>query len=170
MLLLGGGHHLVLRRLLDLGEALDQVDQAGRNGVHVGLGVAATREGPLHEPGRAGERADHEHVVGALERQLVGALADLGGLAARDVAGDVRPGKKLNGHVLEQVRELGVAHHVAEGAGLVPEAHVVAQLGHDLPNAGSALKVLTGHNGRVGRQLDGRVEVLRADNDLLDFK
>ena len=135
LVLLDLRRNLVLGRL-DIGDALDEVDEPCDDGLDVGARIAAASKGPLQNPCRTRQRPNNEHVVRTAERDLVEALADLGGLAAGDVAGDVGLGEQLNGNVLEQMGKLGVVCDLAKDGRGVTEADVIVQCGHEVENEG----------------------------------
>ena len=151
-------------------EALHQADQPVDRGVDVRRRVATARIGPLKDPYRARKRTDDQHVVRAGELDLVRAALVLDGkrAPAGDVSRNVALGEDLDRHVLEEVRDLGVSHHVLEGLARIAQARVFDDVRHEPIDARRALEVLARHERRRHGHLHARCEVLRADFDLLD--
>ena len=110
-----------------LGQALDQLHQSPNRRVDVGHRTGTAREGPVDDPRRTGERAGHQHVVHARQLDAVGAVvASLGPRATgNDLVGDVGAREQLDGHVLHEVRELGVTHAVLENRAGVAHARMI---------------------------------------------
>ena len=161
------GQDLALDLLLVRGAGLvakrrDQVPEAVDRRVHVGHGIAAVRVRPIQNPHRAQQRRDGEHVVLARDLHVKAARVALDGkrAARRDVARDVRLGQELHGHVLQQVRELGVAHAGLERVAGVAQAGVLDDVRKQPIDARGALQVLARHERGAVRHAHARREVL----------
>ena len=70
--------------------------------------------------------------------------------------------------MLEQVRDLGVTHHVAKLLGGVAQAYVLDNVGQQVIDARGALDIVAGHERGAFGQADACGERAGADLDALD--
>ncbi len=146
------------------GKAFDQGDEALRDGIDIGGGVSATVVCPLDDPRRAGECTCDQNVVGTGEAQLEGPVIALDStrLTSGNGTREICARKQLHGHMLEQMRELGIVHNVAERLAAIAVAGMVGELGDKVGNEVGACRIVAGEKRRIVVNMDFCGERTRA--------